>query len=53
MSEDVVECEDVLAAMADSLVETHSTFFVRDIPDPPRGFTTGLKPPKVSCPEGA
>ena len=41
-----VEMEDVLSAMAESLVETQSLFKVREIPDPQRTLTTGLKPPK-------
>lgn len=41
-----VTFSEILSSMAESLVETHAVFRVRDIKDPPRGFTTGLKPPK-------
>ena len=41
-----VEFEDVLGSMAEALVETQAVFRVREIDDPPTGYTTGLKPPK-------
>ena len=36
-----VTFDEILSSMAESLVETHAVFRVRDIADPPRGFTTG------------
>ena len=37
-----VTFDEILSSMVESLVETHAVFRVRDIADPPRGFTTGL-----------
>ena len=37
-----VTFDEILSSMAESLVETHAVFRVRDIADPARGFTTGL-----------
>ena len=37
-----VTFDEILSSMAESLVETHAVFRVRDIADPVRGFTTGL-----------
>jgi hypothetical protein len=41
-----VEAEDVFAAMAESLVETHALYRVKEMPDPETTTLIGVKPPR-------
>ena len=41
-----VEAEDIFAAMAESLVETHAIYRVKEMPDPETTTLVGVKPPR-------